>query len=315
MVAGPALTSPRYSQQATIEEPRQGQVAALGPRGFSRVAYVDWGPIDARHAVICVHGLTRNGRDFDLLAQALAREGCRVVAPDLPGRGRSEWLKRPIDYDNATYLAAISTIFARLGVEEVDWVGTSLGGFIGMAMATQQGSPVRRLVLNDFGARVPAAALRRIGASSGQYPQFETIEQLEAYLRSLLAPVGDLTDAQWRHLAKHSLLEAADGKLRLNHDPALTGPFSWPFMVDLSLWHQWDSISCPVLILRGGLSDFLTSATMRGMQQRGQAAKRGLVQAVEVPDCGHAPALMSKEQIEVVVGFLLNQKGAISLAP
>ncbi len=289
------------------EQPRVGFVAALGPSGFSRVAYTDWGPLDARHTIICLHGLTRNGRDFDVLAQALARRGCRVVAPDLPGRGRSEWLKRSQDYDSSTYVAAITAVIARLGVDEVDWIGTSLGGFVGMEMAAKPGNPIRRLVLNDFGARVPGSALSRIGATSGQDVTFKSLEDLEVHLRSLLAPFGSLTDAQWRHLAEHTAARSADGNLRLNHDPAITVPFTFPFMFlsDFLHWRLWDAISCPVLVVRGAHSDFLSRETMLEMAKRGRAADRGVVKTVEMPGCGHAPALMSDEQIDIVADFLL----------
>jgi pimeloyl-ACP methyl ester carboxylesterase len=293
------------SPELGLDQPREAQISILGPRGFIRLAYIEWGPVRSERTVVCVHGLTRNGRDFDPLARALAGKGCRVVCPDLPGRGRSEWLKRTVDYDTALYLSALTAVIARLGAEQVDWVGTSFGGFIGMEMAAKSNSPVRKLVLNDFGGRVPAAALRRISNHAGQNPKFRDLLELETYLRDVLAPFGALTDAQWRHLAKHSALQTADGSLRLNHDPAITLPFLWPFIIDVPLWHTWDAINCPVLVIRGAFSDFLTSDTMREMQRRGLAAKRELVQVAEFADCGHAPALMSKEQIDVVANFLL----------
>jgi pimeloyl-ACP methyl ester carboxylesterase len=287
------------------DPPREGELSVLGPRGFLRVAYVEWGPIHARQTIVCLHGLTRNGRDFDALAQALGRRGCRVVCPDLPGRGRSEWLKRTLDYDTALYLATLTALIARLGAERVDWVGTSFGGYIGMEMAAKANAPIRKLVLNDFGGHVPGAALRRISAHSGKNPKFLDLDELERYLREIHSPFGELSNAQWRHLAKHSAMPAAGGGLRLNHDPAITLPFLWPFIIDVPLWHTWESITCPVFVIRGAHSDFLTAATMREMQRRGGAAKRGLVHTAEFANCGHAPALMSKEQIEVVADFLL----------
>jgi pimeloyl-ACP methyl ester carboxylesterase len=310
-----ALISPSRAPNPAPEEPRLKHVSVLGPRGFLRVAYVEWGAADAARTVLCLHGMTRNGRDFDVLGRELAHRGFRVASPDLPGRGRSEWLTCTIDYDTELYLSTMTALIARLGVDEVDWIGTSFGGYIGMEMAARKGSPIRRLVLNDFGARVPGAALRRFGSSSGRNLQFQTIEELESHLRKVLAPTGELTDAQWRHLAEHSALPLANGHLCLNHDPALTlpflspflWPFLWPFMLDVPLWHTWDKIACPVLIVRGEDSDFLSADTVQEMQKRGVAAKLGLVQTAAFADCGHAPALMSKNQIDVVADFLVSE--------
>ncbi|HEY4999630.1 MAG TPA: alpha/beta fold hydrolase, partial [Usitatibacter sp.] len=140
--------------------PRFEQVAALGPHGFVKVAYSEWGPREAEQVVVCVHGLTRNKRDFDFLALRLAQRGLRVLAPDLPGRGNSDWVATPTDYSTPLYLAAVSAVIARSGARAVDYVGTSLGGHVGMEMAALPGNPIRRLVLNDFGARVAGVALQ-----------------------------------------------------------------------------------------------------------------------------------------------------------
>ena len=145
--------------------PRLEEVAALGPHGFTRVAYAEWGPKDASQVVVCVHGLTRNGRDFDFLARRLAQRGLRVIAPDLPGRGRSEWVKNGADYATPLYLAAMSAVIARSDAKAVDWIGTSLGGHVGMEMAALAGAPIRRLILNDFGARISGGA-RNVGSRS-----------------------------------------------------------------------------------------------------------------------------------------------------
>jgi pimeloyl-ACP methyl ester carboxylesterase len=172
-------------------------------------------------------------------------------------------------------------------------------------MAAKRHAPVRKLVLNDFGGCVPGAALRRISAHSGKNPQFQALDEVERDLREIFAPFGELSDAQWRHLAKHGAMSTSEGRLRLNHDPAITLPFLWPFIIDVPLWHTWDKVTCPVLVIRGAHSDFLPAEIMREMQRRGLAAKRGLVRTTEFANCGHAPALMSKEQIEVVADFLL----------
>ena len=289
-------------------KPREGSVAALGPHGFARVAYVEWGPPDAEQVVVCVHGLTRNGRDFDFLARRLAAKGMRVLAPDLPGRGKSEWAPIAADYATPLYLAAMAAVIARSGAKEVDWIGTSLGGHIGMEMAALEGAPIRRLVLNDFGARVGGAALTRIGAYMRSQRHFESIADLEKHLRTIHEPFGHLTDAQWRHLAEHSAVKSEDGGYRQHYDPAIGRAFSWHFMVDIALWSVWDRVRCPVLILRGEDSDLLHASTVREMMKRGVAGKNGLVRSVEVREVGHAPALMNDAQISILEEFLADEK-------
>ena len=207
-------------------QPALKQVPILGHGGFRQLAYAEWGSPKARRTVVCVHGVSRSGRDFDALAMALVDRGARVIAPDLPGRGRSEWLASAAHYTDRAYTGAMSTLLARLDVEHVDWIGTSLGGHIGMMLAAEPGTPVRRLVLNDFGARVSAAALRRIGGYLTRTWRFESIDALESHLREALAPFGNLTDAQWRHLAVHSAAPGPDGDLRFHFDPAIGIRFS-----------------------------------------------------------------------------------------
>ena len=284
--------------------PRLDDVSVLGPHGFVRVAYADWGPIGAGRTVVCVHGMSRNGRDFDALAQRLAARGVRVVAPDLPGRGMSEWLERSEDYATPLYLSAMSALIARLGVREVDWVGSSLGGHIGMELAALPGTPIRRLVLNDFGARVAAAALHRIAAYLRVERTFGSVAEVEAYLREIHAHFGALTDAQWRHLAEHSAVATGDGRYRQHYDPAIARAFAWPLMLDITLWHVWDNVECPVLILRGEHSDLLLPACVREMLRRGRAASQGKVRTVDIPACGHAPSLMADDTIDLIGEFL-----------
>jgi pimeloyl-ACP methyl ester carboxylesterase len=287
-------------------KPRLREVPVLGRGGFHRLAYTEWGSASAERTVVCVHGVSRNGRDFDVLAVDLAEHGARVICPDLPGRGRSDWLESPTHYTDRAYLRAIATLIARLDAEQVDWIGTSLGGHIGMLMAAETGSPIRSLVLNDFGARVSAASLRRIGAYLRKQWSFASIGEAEAHLRDILAPFGALTDAQWRHLAEHSVAPDGDAKLRLHHDPAIAMRFAVPVMFDIVLWQLWDAVECPVLVLRGENSDLLSAATVEEMKRRGTAGRAGRVQSAEIPDCGHAPALMHPKQIAVVRDFLFS---------
>jgi pimeloyl-ACP methyl ester carboxylesterase len=282
-------------------KPLLREVPVLGHEGFRCLAYAEW-------TIICVHGVSRNGRDFDALAERLAEGGARVIAPDLPGRGRSDWLASPTHYTDRAYTRAIATLIARLDVEQVDWVGTSLGGHIGMLMAAEPRSPIRRLVLNDFGARVSAASLRRIGTYLRQDWRFAAVEEAEAHLREIHAPFGELTDAQWSHLAQHSTVGDGSGALRFHYDPAIAMRFAVPIMFDIVLWHLWESVECPVLVLRGESSDLLSAATVEEMQRRGPAARAGHVRAVELPGCGHAPSLMDEAQIAAVREFLMPKR-------
>jgi pimeloyl-ACP methyl ester carboxylesterase len=281
----------------------------LGPHGFTQVGYTAWGFEDAERTVVCMHGLTRNGRDFDFLAQRLAALSMRVIAPDLPGRGRSAPVAHAEDYGTPLYLAVAGALISHLGVNEVDWVGTSLGGHIGMELAAQPGSPIRRLVLNDFGARVPAAALQRIGNYLRNTPTFRTLAEAEAYVREIYAPFGALSDAQWRHLAEHSVI-GEGGQLRLSYDPKIVTQFSRPMYLDVALWRVWEHVECPVLILRGENSDLLRRDTVVEMKRRGIAAQNGRVESIEIPDCGHAPALMADEQIRLIEDFLMVDSAA-----
>lgn len=290
-------------------QPALKELSVLGHGGFRRLAYAEWGSRKAARTIVCVHGVSRTGRDFDVLAQALVQHDARVIAPDLPGRGRSQWLAAATHYTDRAYTSAMSALIARLEVEQIDWVGTSLGGHIGMMLAAEQATPIRRLVLNDFGARLSASALRRIGGYLTYSWKFESIEGVEAHLRNTLAPFGKLSDSQWRTLALHSAVPDSSGGLRPHFDPAIGARFAIPNWLDIVLWTLWDKIECPVLILRGENSDLLSSDTVKLMLGRGAAAKAGKVSAIEIAGCGHAPALLDAEQVRVVQKFLFSDRG------
>jgi pimeloyl-ACP methyl ester carboxylesterase len=285
--------------------PRLDEVLVVNTAGFYRLRYAEWGRADAQRVVVCVHGVSRNGHDFDYLAANLAAAGMRVVVPDLPGRGRSDWLPSSVHYDNPAYLTAMATLVARIGAREVDWVGSSLGGYIGMHIASLPHNPIRRLVLNDFGARVGHAALRRIAGYLRAAPQFRDVGGAELYLREVLAPFGRLSDEKWQHIARHSVVKGDDGKLHWHYDPAIAANFSLLIGFDVVLWQLWDEISCPVLLMRGEDSDLLSKRTFEEMLERGPAAAAGKVTAIEWPDCGHAPSLMIDAQIAAVRDFLM----------
>jgi pimeloyl-ACP methyl ester carboxylesterase len=277
---------------------RGGELRNLGPHGFHRTRYCEWGDPANPQVVICVHGLTRNGRDFDALAQALAPY-FRVLCPDVVGRGRSDWLANKSDYGYALYLSDLTALIARAGVESVLWVGTSMGGLIGMMLAAQAGNPIRKLVVNDVGPLVPKAALERLAQYVGKSPLFGDLDGYEKYLRQVCAPFGPLTDAQWRHLASTSAQRGEDGAFRPAYDPGIGAAFSGE-LNDVVLWPLWDAIKCPALVLRGAQSDLLLRETAEQMTQRGPKARLEQFDGV-----GHAPALMAADQIAAVRDFLL----------
>ena len=272
----------------------------LGPQGFLNLAYWDWEGPPGAPTVVCVHGLTRNGRDFDFLADALSSR-FRVVCPDMPGRGRSDWLEDAASYSFPFYLAMLGALHARLDVPAVHWVGTSMGGLLGILFAALPKSPVRRLVLNDVGPVLPKEGLERIGQYVGRDPGFSNRQELEAYLRDVHAAFGPLTDAQWRHLAEHSGRTRSDGRLGLAYDPKIGAAFSNPDapLQDIDFWPFYDQIRCPTLVIRGGQSDVLRTSDAAAMAQRGPRA-----QLIEFPRIGHAPALMADDQIAAIRDFL-----------
>jgi pimeloyl-ACP methyl ester carboxylesterase len=281
----------------TRTAPRTRTFDSLSPHGFHRVTYYEWGDAANDRVVICVHGLTRNGRDFDVLGEALAPTH-RVLAVDMPGRGASQWLADPADYVFPTYLTTLAALIARSGAERVGWVGTSMGALLGMAMAAQAGSPVARLVVNDAGPAIEAAALARIGEYVGRAPTFASYAEAEAYIRTVSAPFGSLTGAQWEHLTRSTVAQDAQGRFALTYDPGIAVPFR-AAAAPPDLWPLWDAIGCPVLVLRGASSDLLSAATAAEMSQRGPRPR-----VVEVPGVGHAPMLLSADQYEPVVEFL-----------
>ncbi len=252
-----------------------------------------------RPTLICVHGLTRNARDFDAIAAALSRR-YRVVCPDMPGRGRSEWLANPAEYAFPVYLDDCAALIARLDVESVDWIGTSMGALLGMMLAAQRESPIRKLALNDAGAFVSAEGLNRIGAYVGADPTFDSIEAMEAAVRTDCAPFGPLTDAQWRKLTIDSAREKPGGGYGFSYDPRLGDPYKSGPVGDVDLWSVWDAVRCPTLLLRGEQSDILPREVAEAMTERGPQAT--LVECVGI---GHAPPLLADDQIGVVRDFLL----------
>ncbi|MCH7342471.1 alpha/beta hydrolase [Pelomonas sp. CA6] len=285
-----------------MTEPRLKSVPCLNPCGLHRMAYWEWGDATNPRVVVCVHGLSRQGRDFDALARELAAE-FRVVCPDVVGRGASDWLMDPSRYQVPQYLADMITLIARLDVEQLAWVGTSMGGLIGMALAALPGSPVARLVLNDVGPRIEFEALQRIAGYLGRAPLFESLQQGADYLRSISQGFGPQSEAEWLALSAPMFKPEGD-QLRLHYDPRIAQGLAGltPELAqagEAQLWMAYDALRCPTLLLRGAESDLLTAATAEAMTQRGPRAT-----LLTLSGIGHAPMLNKPEQIAPVKDFL-----------
>lgn len=275
--------------------PTQQTVRYLLADGFHDMAYTAWGDPD-RKPVVCVHGLTRQGRDFDRLAAALA-DDFYVVCPDLPGRGRSDWLAGPAFYQPLTYVTALAALLATLP-PSVHWVGTSLGGICGMILAAQSKSPLTRLVLNDVGPFIPAAAIARIREYMQPPPVLADVAALEGLLRVVHASFGVPDDAGWAEMARHSARRLPDGQVTLHYDPAIAEAFRAQDPADVNLGDFWQKITIPTFTIRGALSDLLLPETLAEMEQAGS-------QSLTLPDVGHAPALMDGKTISAIRGFLV----------
>jgi pimeloyl-ACP methyl ester carboxylesterase len=273
-------------------------LSCLSPAGFHRLAYREWpGPPDAP-TLLCVHGLTRNGRDFDSLAEALSKF-YRVVCPDMPGRGASDDLADPAQYALPTYLADLAALIARLDVETLDWLGTSMGGIIGMAMAAQPGTPIRRLVLNDVGAVVAKAGLERIAGYVGLDRSFDTLDALADTMAAGFAGSAKVPRATLLLIAEGASRRRPDGRLGFAYDMRIGDALKAAPLADIDMFGVWDRIACPTLVLRGEISDLLTQPVAEEMTRRGPKAK-----IVEIPGVGHAPWLSTPDEISAVAEFL-----------
>lgn len=280
---------------------RTGSVSYLLGTSFYKMAYVEYGN-PAAPAVLCVHGLTRNGRDFESLAGALS-DHFHVICPDLPGRGQSDWLPEGLAYQPPTYVQALSHLLAQIN-KPVSWIGTSLGGICGMLTAAAQNAPLTKLVLNDIGPHIPAAALLRIRDYMLAAPErFASLAELTAHLREIHAPFGDLSAADWAHLGLFSARQVEDpdhtGKsFAMHYDPKIIDPMRVGPVVDVNMWPVWEAIKIPRLVIRGAQSDLLLPSTYEHMLSSGA---EGFV----VPHAGHAPALMDNESQARIKAFLL----------
>jgi len=287
-----------------MTEPRLNHVQCLDSRGLHRMAYWEWGDAANPHAVVCAHGLSRQGRDFDTLARDLAPQR-RVVCPDVVGRGRSDWLADPMGYALPAYVADMVTLLARLDAASVDWVGTSMGGLIGLGLAAQKGSPLRRLVLNDVGPAIQPGALQRIGSYLGQPAHWASVEEAADALWAISQGFGPHRRDEWLALTRPQLVADGDG-FRPHYDPAIAVPFRaiTPQLAaagEAALWAAYDSLRLPTLLIRGADSDLLTRATAQAMTERGPRAR-----LVEFAGVGLAPTLVAADQRQTVSAFLLS---------
>ena len=288
-------------------EPRLNHVQCLDPRGLHRMAYWEWGDAANPRVLVCMHGLSRQGRDFDTLARGLLPD-YRVICPDVVGRGRSDRLADPMGYSIPSYVADMVTLLARLDAGELHWLGTSMGGLIGLGLAALPNSPVRRLMLNDVGPAIEPDAIARIGSYLGAPLQWPTLEAAADYLWSISQSFGPHTREQWLALTRPMLVRVNGSDdsagFKPHYDPAIAVPFRamTPALAaagTAALWRAYDAVSCPTLLLRGADSDLLSKDTALAMTQRGP---RALLR--EFAGVGHAPTLIADDQVAAVQEFL-----------
>lgn len=266
--------------------------------GLHKIAYTSWGEANNPNVLICSHGLTRNKHDFDVLAEKLSKKR-RVICFDLPGRGESSWLNNKSSYNYTQYTVDALMTIATSGVEQVDWLGSSMGGLLGMALSSMSNSPIRKLIINDVGPYIQKEALIRIAEYVGQQAHFDTAEELGLYMRTVYAGFGDLTDQQWDNMLAFGQRTLDNGKLTLNHDPDISRNFIDKPLDDIDLWTVWSTIKQPVLVIQGENSDLLSNEISEKMTTTGPKATR-----VIIPNTGHAPALMNKHDIGMIERWL-----------
>ncbi len=284
--------------------------------GFHRVVYTEWGqPASAKPTVFCVHGLLRNRHDFDALANFLSLQDYHLFCPDIVGRGDSEWFKNPQHYKFEQYIADMTALIARSSATQIDWIGTSMGGLIGIMMAAMPNSPIRRLVLNDVGPQVPLHGLRRLAKYSDTRISFSNKEEAKQYYQKIYADFGNLSEVQWIEFTEHSIKLRDDGKYIAKCDPNIAHnktptQFMWELVqhphktlegifFDIDLWSIWQQVTCPVLIIHGRHSDILLPEHITKMQET-----HSHTDLLEIEDAGHAPALLELAEHEKIKNWL-----------
>ena len=284
--------------------------------GYYHVAYTEWGEFDSLEStVICVHGLTRNGRDFDALANYLSAHGHHVFCPDIIGRGDSSWLRDSNNYNFERYISDLNVLISRTEAKQVDWIGTSMGGIIGLMMAALPNTPIRRLILNDVGPQVPLHSLWEMAKYVGKEPEFTSKEQAKAHYKTIYAEFGNLTEHQWEEFTENSIHEQSPGLFISKYDPNIHEfKFKWNAVkdffyhphkalegvfFDIDLWSYWQKLTCPVYAIRGSRSTLLLPEHLQKMQR-----SDSLLEVYEVADAGHAPALLEVEHHEKIHSWL-----------
>lgn len=291
----------------------------LSEEGFHRIAYSEWGDSHTEApAILCVHGLTRNRRDFDALANYLSSQGRHVFCPDIVGRGDSDYLKNPLHYTYEQYIADMNAMIARINsTEKIDWIGTSMGGLIGMLIASLPNNPIRRLVINDIGPQIPAVAIARMSTYTGTDPEFASIVDAKQYFKSVYSSFGALTEDHWQHFTETSVREIAPGKWVTKIDPGVKivpakSKLAWKALLhpikalegslfDIDLWEVWRKITCQVLVIHGKHSDLLLPKTIEKM-----IAIHANTEVIEIADAGHAPALYDASLHHMIFNWLKN---------
>lgn len=293
---------------------KKDYILGLSEEGFHRIAYTEWG-IPNPKPILCIHGLTRNGRDFDALARYLSERQNQVFCPDIVGRGDSDWLKNPLHYTYEQYIADMNAMIARMGAKSIDVIGTSMGGLIGMIMASFPNSPVRKLVLNDIGPQIPVKAIARLSQYAGKDPEFNSKEEAVNYFKSIYADFGNLSDAEWEEFTHISIREIGSGRYTTKLDQGIKrsqakSKLAWKLLLsphkalegtlfDVDLWQIWRKVTCPVLVIHGKKSDLLLPNIIQKMQ-----AIHPQTEVLEIEDAGHAPALLHPSQHAAIEAWL-----------
>lgn len=278
-----------------------------------KIAYIEWGEENSDNVLICVHGLSRNAHDFDFIAGKLC-DNYRIISIDMAGRGKSDWLNNKSDYNYKTYISDIYHLIYELNLRRIDWLGTSMGGIIGMVIAAQSPELIHKIVINDIGPYIPGEALERIMSYVGKVPEFDRRQEAEDELRERMKTFGVAKETHWKHIFMHTVIQKENGMYSFAYDPAIVQkipflqrllginikkPQRWLKIPDVNLWKFWNKIRCPILVVRGSASDVLTQDTLKKMQ-----TSNPQVTAVELPGIGHAPTLMDREQIEMIRKWL-----------
>lgn len=294
---------------------KKNYVLGLSEDGFHKMSYTEWPCQSEKNPVICVHGVTRNNSDFIDLATHLTQQGHPVYCPDIVGRGDSDWLANPLHYTYEQYLADLNALIARTGKTTIDWIGTSMGGLLGMILAAMPKTPIQRLVLNDIGPQIPVKAIARLTKYTGQDPNFNSLEEAKAYFKTNYADFGHLTETQWQRFTENSVREIAPGKFTTKIDHGIKiapakSKLAWQLFLhphkalegtffDVDLWSIWRNVRVPVLVIHGQHSDVLLPKIIEKMH-----TSHHDLQVIEVPEAGHAPALFDMTLLEKIARWL-----------